>query len=117
MASLCWSVDVLEAVLVKIAFCLDCSLTARGCSCDSLTVERICYVPCCEDSWNLGAWCSSLSEDIAYFVSIDPWGKELRVRVMTDSEEEAIYWEVYTLLIGFSLALDQMSTLDTVLTV
>ena len=36
---------------------------------------------------------------------------------MTDSEEEAIYWEVYTLLIGFSLALDQMSTLDTVLTV
>ena len=65
----------LETVFAEITLSFDGSLTARSSGRDGLTLERICNVPSSEDTWDLGAWRSSLCLDVADFVTINPWSE------------------------------------------
>ena len=104
----------LEPVFAEVTLSFDSRLTARSCSRDGLTIERIGYVTSSEDARDAGAWRSSFGLDVADFIDFDIVREELGIGVMTDGEEEAVDGEVYTLFIGLTQTLDQMCTFDTI---
>ena len=107
----------LEPVFAEVTFRFDSCLTARGCSRDSLAIERIGYVASSEDPWDAGAWGSSFGLDVADFIDFDIVREELGIGVMTDGEEEAVDGEIYTLFVWLTETLDQMCTFDPIFSV
>ena len=62
-------------MLAEVTLSLKGGFTARGSSGDGLPVEWICHVSSSEYPRDLGAWCSSFGEDIAYFIGVDVGGE------------------------------------------
>ena len=54
-----------------------------------------------------------LGQDVARRIRLDPRLEDVRVRLVTDGEEEAIDGDVHLLLIGFAFSLHKMRTLHT----
>ena len=74
----------------QIAFRLDGGLASRCGGSDGLTVMRVCHVTCCEYSGNIGLGSTVNRPYIACFVQVEPLGEHVRVRLVTDCQEESV---------------------------
>lgn len=104
-------------MLLKIVLSLNCR-TATACSCcDCLTIVRIGNVAGSKYAGHIGARSIAYGLDISYLVEVESLFEHIAVRLVTDSKEEAVDRQIVFLLVGFALALNEVSTLNTVLAV
>ena len=74
----------------EITFRFDSSLTATSRCCNSLTIMRISHISRCEYSGNFRTGAVTICNNVTHFVSIDILLEDIRIRFVTDSQEEAV---------------------------
>ena len=94
---------------------LDGSLGSRACGNNTLAVDWVGHIACCENTRNVGGGSTWHYFDEALLVEIYLPLEEVGVRLMSDSQEESVDADVKLLFVGFALVAHEMSTFYTVL--
>lgn len=86
-----------------------------ACGNNTLAVDWVGHIACCENTWNVGGGSTWHYFDEALLVEIYLSLEEVGVRLMSDSQEESVDADVKLLFVGFALVAHEMSTFYTVL--
>ena len=93
---------LLKSFFRQITLCLNSGFTTTSCSSNCLTVMRIGNITGSKNPRYLCTGSIPLRNDIAYFIRFKIGFEDIRIRLMTDSQEKSIYRQCITFFIRFT---------------
>jgi hypothetical protein len=101
----------------KETFRFDGGLTTGPSSRDGLSVDGVGTITGYEYPWDFCPGCAVNLLEVTCLVCIKPFLEDVRIWLMTDSEEETVDGYIDQLFIRFALTLDEVGAFNTVLTI